>query len=614
MADLSAEVIERAIQWCASAGRRTSAAEVRAALGSLPWEQLVTATALLADPPPARPLGPFALADLARGVSPESAAERELALGALPDGDLSADAPRSPGDRVRSAKGKKRGPSTTPVTIRRARDRVPATPSAPPSLPLVDELLASEGRAQLDQMVRRHGARRALLVQELAAGWRREDGAVPGDDDLTELLEAHDLTRVFERREHDLVLHTIRAAGGVRARAAAALSLEPDAFQALLVRLDAEKDVERIRAERSKELLSQATLSERVHQLSQDEERLADLGILDQVLADLRVRLPEHLRAMRASGERALAIALGRTLSLSRPSVEALAQRFALDLIGGGKRPAARSMRGPAPSERPPEPAPDVAPSSHDPAADPSTHSPTPEASPRRRPSGPRSGDGHVSDPPFSDRPPGRGASPRRSPSDRSPGRPFSPGRPPSDRPPGRAFSPGRPPSGRPPGRPFSPGRPSSGRPPERAFSPGRPSSGRPPGRPFSPGRPSSGRPPERAFSPGRPSSSRPPERSFSPGRPPSGRPPGRPFSPGRPPSGRPPGRPFSPGRPSSGGPPERSFSPGRPPSGRPPGRPFSPGRAPSGRPPGRGSSPGRPPARGPSSGRRGPPRRGPAR
>ncbi|HET9553667.1 MAG TPA: Fis family transcriptional regulator, partial [Anaeromyxobacteraceae bacterium] len=77
MTDLDAETVERVARWCAEAGRQTTAAEIRSALGALGWDELLAAKALLADPPPARPLGPYALADLARGVPADLAAERE---------------------------------------------------------------------------------------------------------------------------------------------------------------------------------------------------------------------------------------------------------------------------------------------------------------------------------------------------------------------------------------------------------------------------------------------------------------------------------------------------------------------------------------------------------
>ncbi|HET9598708.1 MAG TPA: Fis family transcriptional regulator, partial [Anaeromyxobacteraceae bacterium] len=77
MAEIDDELVARALRWCAEAGRHAAAGEVRAALAPLSWDELLAARALLADPPPARPLGPHALADLARGALPDVAAERE---------------------------------------------------------------------------------------------------------------------------------------------------------------------------------------------------------------------------------------------------------------------------------------------------------------------------------------------------------------------------------------------------------------------------------------------------------------------------------------------------------------------------------------------------------
>ena len=70
MAELDTELLERVARWCAEAGRQTGVAEIRAALAPLGWDELLTVRALLVDPPPARPLGPHALAELARGVPP----------------------------------------------------------------------------------------------------------------------------------------------------------------------------------------------------------------------------------------------------------------------------------------------------------------------------------------------------------------------------------------------------------------------------------------------------------------------------------------------------------------------------------------------------------------
>src|SRR5512136_1681503 len=77
MTDLDPELLGRAVRWCAEAGRTATPAALRRALAPLGWDELLVVRALLADPPPARPLGPFALADLARGAPADVAAERE---------------------------------------------------------------------------------------------------------------------------------------------------------------------------------------------------------------------------------------------------------------------------------------------------------------------------------------------------------------------------------------------------------------------------------------------------------------------------------------------------------------------------------------------------------
>src|SRR5690242_17056809 len=85
MAQIDDEFIARALRWFADAGRHPSASDVREALEVLSWDELLAARALLADPPPARPLGPLALAALARGASPEDAARRERDRAGAPD-------------------------------------------------------------------------------------------------------------------------------------------------------------------------------------------------------------------------------------------------------------------------------------------------------------------------------------------------------------------------------------------------------------------------------------------------------------------------------------------------------------------------------------------------
>ncbi len=246
MPDLDVELLERVARWCADAGRITTPAEIRRALSPLGWDELLAARSLLVDPPPARPLGPFALADLARGAPADVAAEREREgrYPARAEADpVEPVAPASP-PRSRAAAARKGGRqgAKPSMVIRRARDAAPPPPPATPALPLADELLLPEGRNLLERLVRRHGARRAALVAALAAGWRTPDGRVLGDPDLSRLLEHHGLARTFARRERDELLHALRAAGGLRSVAAARLGLDRDGLDASLARTGATPD------------------------------------------------------------------------------------------------------------------------------------------------------------------------------------------------------------------------------------------------------------------------------------------------------------------------------------------------------------------------------------
>ena len=370
MPEIDDELVARAIRWCAEAGRQATPDEVRAALGPLTWDQLLAARALLADPPPARPLGPAALGDLARGTLPEMAAEREregryrrepegsggsvagpapvtTAAAASPP----ASPPAAPAPPARPP-GRRRTRAPAGPLIRRARDRVEAAPAPSRALPLLDELCASEGRAVLGRLVRERGARRTALVAALGAGWRRADGAAPDGADLARLLDAHGLTRWFERRERDEILHALRAGGGRRAAAARVLQLQLPELDEALDRLGARRQAEAIRDAHRDELRHRATLSERVRLLLTEADRLADLELLEEVERDLRQRLPEHVRALRASGAGPLATALAHSLGTTARELASLAARLGLDLdaLGATAAPPVRAPASPPPS------------------------------------------------------------------------------------------------------------------------------------------------------------------------------------------------------------------------------------------------------------------------
>jgi hypothetical protein len=220
-------------------------------------------------------------------------------------------------------------------------------------LPLVDDLLASEGRTVLERLIRQHGARRARIAAALANGWRRIDGTAPGEEELSRLLDLHGLARGFESRERDELLHALRAAAGLRTRAADAVGVTPAVFDTALERLGARGEANSIRAAHRDELRRRATLSERVRMLLGEAERLADLDLLAEMEADVRARLPQLVRALRPSRAVPLGMALARSLAVESSDVDALVLRLGLDL---GERRAPE--RAPSPSrDRPPRPA-----------------------------------------------------------------------------------------------------------------------------------------------------------------------------------------------------------------------------------------------------------------
>lgn len=454
MADLDAELLDKVARWCAEAGRTAGEREIRRALSRLGWDELLALRALLADPPPARPLGPRALADMARGAPADVAAERERE-GRYAAEDEPDDAPppafAAPAPTPRPARGRSRAKARPSLVIRRVRDREPApAPTVLAQAPL-DELRRPEGRAELERLVRRLGARRRALAAALAARWRRPDGAPPSEDDLAALLDHHGMARAFERRERDELLHAVRAAGGVRPAAAERLGLDVAGLDAALARLGAAADAERVREERRAELRGRATLSERVSLLLAEEGRLRDLGLLDEFEVDLRARLPEHVRALRTTGE-PLRDALAASLSLAPVVAAGLAARLGIELgpDSRGPRRGAPSATRPAGAARPPRRG--------------------GSASPRPRPERDRRGGARERGPAERGQParprPGAGGPPR--------GRPT--GTPPSGR--GGAGARGRPTGRPPPGR--GQGVPPRGRPGERPGGRGRPG-GRPP-------------------------------------------------------------------------------------------------------------------------------------
>lgn len=361
MPDIDPELVETAIRWCAEAGRQATPALIRAALAPLSWDQLLAARALLADPPPIRPLGAFALADIARGAPADVAAERERAGRYAAAANEAAEsqgssAPAAPPPRPAGGRGRKR--ARPPFVVRRASETRASDAPGPRALPLFDELLLEEGRAVLERLIRRHGGKRARLAEAITAGWRRPDGQPTGAEDLDRALAHHGMARAYELRERDEYLHAIRAAGGVLVRAAAEVGLDRAGLEAALDRLGARAEAEKIREQKRQALRARGTLTQRTHLLLDETERLADLGLLEEFSRDLAARLPDHLRALTAGRFESVAEALGQSLSLDPRGVERLLQHTGvrLDQVARASSPSLRAPATGRPERRPPRP------------------------------------------------------------------------------------------------------------------------------------------------------------------------------------------------------------------------------------------------------------------
>jgi hypothetical protein len=251
-------------------------------------------------------------------------------------------------DRIRSRRSPEiRGGPAGRAPVRRRGGRLAEEQAAPRALPALEELRGPAGRAALEGIVRRRGARPAAVLRELAAGWRRPDGQAPTELDLRDLLEAHGLARPFARRERADALHALRVAGGVKALAAGSLEMGVASLDELLARTGAAGEAEAIRQERRAALRRRGTLAERARLVLEESSRLQDLGLLAEFEADLRSRLPDHLRALRAAGAGPLDAALARSLGLPRAPARALALRLGADL-GPGEARRRPGGRGPA--------------------------------------------------------------------------------------------------------------------------------------------------------------------------------------------------------------------------------------------------------------------------
>jgi len=311
---------------------------VRAVLEPLGWDELLAVKATLAAPPPARDLSPADLVALSRAAAPPSRP-----------------APRASGAPRAGASRRKAGGAPRPASaprIRRVKDVVAVLSPSPAPLPHLDGLYRESGRGEIGRLIRRLGANRVAILSDLASRWSNGGGSPPGSADLDRLLEHHGLARGFAERERALFLHAVGKHGGVVIRMARELGMAPEDVRGAVDRLELRPAIESIRDARRRRLERKATLSERARLLDEEADALADLGLLAGFEADLRRRLPDHLRALAVGGRSPSSADLGRSLSLSRSAVDRVVAHFGLRLRASPPERPERPGRGSA-SRRP---------------------------------------------------------------------------------------------------------------------------------------------------------------------------------------------------------------------------------------------------------------------
>jgi hypothetical protein len=333
--DVPTPVAVAVSDFCRRAGAPASPREVRDALSTVTDADEVRIRAVTDAEPPVRPLGPFAVVDLARGTSAELAGLRQRAgYYALVEELLAqpADADRAPtsvawvpstlpsaspptppalspeaGPEAPPPRGPPARPSGEPRTTvaeRIAPRRRAPAPDLPPAprgrytqvasqrAPL-ESLNAPEGRSVLEPLLFQHDHRIAL-TRALAQGYLGRRGGDPLPWEVEELLAAHGLLAAAELRERELIRAHLSEHRGALGRMAWALGLPPAELRSLIERLGLEEEVERARERFRREALAPAHWTARLDLLGR-RKYLEDLGLQpafeERLRADLALEL-----------------------------------------------------------------------------------------------------------------------------------------------------------------------------------------------------------------------------------------------------------------------------------------------------------------------------------
>jgi len=300
--------------------------------------------------PTVQPLGPFAVVDLARGTSADTAALRErsgyyalveellavqdarttgavASIGATPEKaapavvartvEPSATSPSAPTSRAPRSARKDEPTVAERIAPRRRTVQPPPEPrgrftqvEAQPT-PLAT-LEGPEGRTTLQKLLQQHGHRPALL-RAIAHAYVGARGAAPSAPELDALLGAQGLLESTEASERQLILEAISEHRGALGRVAWALGLRGPELRALVTSLGLGEAVERARERFRREALAPASWTARLDLLGR-RRYLEDLGVERQFEERLRTDLERELHALGPE---------------AHPPIESLARRLA---------------------------------------------------------------------------------------------------------------------------------------------------------------------------------------------------------------------------------------------------------------------------------------------
>ncbi|RPH67845.1 MAG: hypothetical protein EHM78_20850 [Myxococcaceae bacterium] len=344
--------------FCRRAGAPAAPRAVREALSTVSEADDFRVRAVTDAEPPVRPLGPFAVVDLARGTPAETAALRERSgyyavveeLLALQD--LSVAAP-APGPAMPTLAAPPRPIAATPdapPARRSARDetlaptvaeriaprrRAAQAPAAPRGrftqvevqrAPL-ESLEGSEGRAVLETLFAQHGGHRIALLRALAQGYSGRRGE-PSAAELDALLDRHGLLEATESCERDLLRAALSEHRGALGRVAWALGLRAPELSAVVSRLGLGPEVDLARERFRREALAPASWTARLDLLGR-RKYLEDLGVEREFEERLRGDLGRELHALGPDGDD-LPAALARRLAVSPTLVGRALERLGL--------------------------------------------------------------------------------------------------------------------------------------------------------------------------------------------------------------------------------------------------------------------------------------------